>query len=266
MHTGEFDSALRKVMDVALRILIAIIIIGMLAYQVSARNYFWELYDQGTIDYGDWGDTLLIYRISPFLIAMAIFSLLRQRLNWPQDGGNHTVRNRFWLAKVVIWCAAFLYWGTEAFANLIRNRNMSVSIWLFYEETGFLVVKHFGETLFLVYLVEMLYNCWPELKKEWCADHLLIRKVLMSVKIVFFDRISRARTMKGKVFAVVECVFFVYAVSFNRVGNIIYPYAYLESTCGIFTWISTAVMYIPYNHLWPFAILQLAKNIIADDL
>lgn len=266
MCTREHDSVLSKVLDIFLRTLIIFIIIGMVAYQVSARNYFWELYDQGTIDYGDWGDTLLIYRISPFLIVMGILSLLRKKVVWPQVFCRGSVQNAFWLVKLVIWCTAFVFWLAEVIIDLCTNFVTIESHWLFYEKTGYLVVEYFGETLFLVYLIEMLYSCWPEFKKEWCSDRIWIGKVLMTLKILFFERIYRARNMGGKVFAVVECVFFVYAVGSNMFGDIIYPYHFLQSPCGIFTWISTAVMFIPYNHLWPFAFLQLIRNIVADDI
>ena len=266
MHTGEDSAVLRKVMDIAIRVLIVIIIIGMLAYQVSARNYFWELYDQDIIGYGDWGDTLLIYRISPFLIAMAILSLLRKKAVYTQELCKGSVQNAFWFVKMVVWCTAFVFWMTEVIIDLCTTATTTESIWLFYEETGFLVIKYFGETLFLVYLIEMLHSCWPELKKEWCSDRFWIGKILMSLKVLFFDRLSRAGTVRGKLFAAVECVFLVYAVVSNMFEGIIHPYGFLQSPCGLFTWFSTAVMFIPYNHLWPFAILQFVKTIVGDDL
>ncbi len=172
------------------------------------------------------GESLLIFLedegiVLPLLLALML-DLLRQRQKENVKFRELYISqfdNTIWWLKMGTLCIGVLSWGINGFTAWLSQNSWSRDFWFLW--AGVPVSNQVFSWLGLIYAVELLYRCWPEMVSEWTGRGTLLRKLLMSLKIMAFDCISRAKTVLGKIYVGVAFVLGVILLAVSYADQIV---------------------------------------------
>ncbi len=252
-----------------LRLLVIAVLLLMIWNQIDIHNQYRQVYPNGTPYM--YQDSMLVYRASPWLIIAAIISVIRQKFKSGKPAQSYAqirrkkAEHQIWVAKIALWTITLIVWFGAWVSSVMNGEYVGKFEW--YERAGHFVVNRMGDTLVLLYIIELFYHCWPELTREWTSDQPFWAKILQSIKVFVFDGISKAETTLGKIFYPVECAVVAYLLVTEMIAALsVEPVAgvYVISVYNPVAFVCGVIAEAPYESFWLVAVLLLVKYIFVE--
>lgn len=222
-------------------------------------------------------DSRLIYRLVPFLIITALADLVLRVSKKIQH--RHFIEKLvdmgFCSVKCVLLLWVFVYWCNSVNTNYAEY--LSGDEWVrnnmrFREDSSYYVATEYGPVIVSVYIIDLLWRFGINLKYALDANRGSPSSPKSFMRNLFFPE-TRMWTKGERFLRIAYAVFFVFAILWCCLQKMAAAelWKYLHISPGLVSGVSwssesnlwirlvDSVLFAPFNNLWLFFTLQMAK-------